>query len=278
MTTCSCRRAWLVDCGVLGAQCGLCLMQNREEFSAALEVHGWSCPVCNRNRSPVVHHDHFADAVSSAVAHPLVDLDDAPTFRDTLICSVCNSLDAVAKVELPRLPAWFSLAPDEMRRVRVDDGRVDVEAVAEIWERKRTTVFVEKLEYLFMRGAGREALRSALRSYVPPGRERSRKMESLADDVSRLAQRDPEFGRQVLAPGNDLALVSTLVSAGWSDGRIGSFVYAYHRKHGNPGLRSRPEEFGKQQYLRWLLLHGKDQIDEANAFRERCAYWRRKRA
>lgn len=277
---CSCLQPWHVDYGsVLGILCEFCQIPFGQDNLRRWLARSWACPVCGCHpahaKQLVVHHDHFPDALWPLAKKPELWplLEQMATFQPTRLCGACNSLDSIAKAELPKLPKWFSLSPDDMRRVRMANAKPDLDHVKAIWDEKRSGIIAEHCRRLWTHGVPKEDIRAVLAAYRTAGAERSEKRANLAQKVSAIATTNPTFRRLFHKPGNDLALVAILVKEQWETRQVKSFVYYYHRRHGDTAMEQRPQELGPVQFIEWLVMAATDQT-AADDYYQRCRFWR----
>lgn len=197
------------------------------------------------------------------------------TFPDTEICQPCNAIDADVKKQRREqrqpLPRWTSFSPEEMGLLRTPLGEpANLTRLPEIWEEKRKA-YGARFRNLRTLGVAEEAIKAVWRDRT------SRRDPNTAEARRRAMLRQfdkapPDFRALTRSgPGKDLELARRIGELGWDARAVQSFVYWYHRLHGDPNCRNNHLRIGEGNFVRWFQLIAEG--DEAEA--RKLVAWRR---
>jgi hypothetical protein len=228
------------------------------------------CPICGQQDVLVLHHDHFEDVCHAILVHlrngqewdewkyhPLV-LEPYPpwaTFIRTYICDACNHFDAEVKMLNRTLPRWVSFSPEEIFYLKQDSNRFDV-----IWAQKNE-LYRQRLRRLTSHGVSKEVITEV---WCNKDWGKSRPFLNKRTMLSAYADTPAAFKELCDKPGNERQLAVLIRQFGWDSGITNSFIFWYHKLHGDPGCKNNQFGVGPSAFAEWWngLAHGNAMLAE----------------
>ncbi len=248
------------------------------------------CPVCTAKTFLVRHRDHFGDncidiltkhfqdihaqrggdarSFYSSASYTLIQQqhDSFYTFPDTYICQPCNMICAGVKKVITSIPRWVSFSPDEMILLRADPKLLQFSA---LWATKKETYRL-RLRALIKSGVEQAVIERMWRdrsrqSYSNTEQLRTAMLRRLADAVGIENLSD--------VPGNERSIAKIMRREGWTSREANSFIYWYHKKHGDPSCRHNQFGIGEMGFVEWFRELVVGDTDKAEAEMSRRLYW-----
>jgi hypothetical protein len=236
-----------------------------------------TCQVCNSEVRLVWHHDHFGDRCVDLLYkhHPYRTYSMGAsdwrtvsedyyreavffyTFPATEVCHPCNMICPEVKKVRREIPRWVSFSPDEMVKIRADRA---LASFADLWAAKKE-VYRPRLRKLQELGVTREEILKMWNDRSPQSHSST---EENRNRMLTLLKKAPILIQELCeAPGNERELAAYMHRADWDRGHANSFIYWYHKKHGDPSCRNNQFGIGPLGFVGWFVMLVEGRGEEA---------------
>jgi hypothetical protein len=187
--------------------------------------------------------------------HPLALYHDWATFVRTMICVECNHYDVEVKQREQILPLWTSFSPEEIYELKRDHS-----TICAIWPERRE-LYRARLRVLTSHGVSRELITEVWNN---KDWGKSRVFLNRRTMLAAYDEAPDALKKLCQTPGNEKQLASLIRLLNWDSGITNSFIFWYHKQHGDPGCKKNQFGLGSSTFARWwnILVHEGEEAAE----------------